>query len=79
MRADSLHEWASGIRGDSPGTPSPREQQLEAALLEILQAIDAPGLNPKHHLAIVTAHRREWPTLWSAIDRARVTLMRGRR
>jgi hypothetical protein len=43
------------------------EIQLAAAL--IVRAIKEEGVNPQHHREVMTKHRKEWPTLWRAIDR----------
>jgi hypothetical protein len=38
--------------------------------IEILEkSITNEGPYPKHHRKIMFKHRREWPTLWNAIDR----------
>lgn len=44
---------------------TPREQQ---AVDSIRSAIADPGPRPDIHRLIITRHRREWPTLWAAID-----------
>jgi hypothetical protein len=44
---------------------------IEAAksLLEIMDAIEDEGRVPRYHRQIMARHRKEWPTLWRAIDR----------
>jgi hypothetical protein len=36
---------------------------------ELRRAIEDPGPRPDIHFEIMARHRREWPTLWAAIDR----------
>jgi hypothetical protein len=41
------------------------EQQAVEA---IKQAIRNPGSHPAHHREVMERHRKEWPTLWKALD-----------
>lgn len=45
--------------------------ELRSAVGALLDAIDVEGPNPAHHRRIMNEHRRQWPTLWAAIDRLR--------
>lgn len=36
----------------------------------IREAIENEGPSPSHHHAVMANHRKQWPTLWEAIDRA---------
>jgi hypothetical protein len=40
----------------------------ENAARRIAEAIQNPGPVPAYHAEIMARHRREWPTLWQAID-----------
>jgi hypothetical protein len=42
--------------------------ELELAVDKIRLAIENEGTNPYYHRRIMYRHRREWPTLWRAID-----------
>lgn len=39
------------------------------AIKQLRNAIDVEGRSPEHHHNIMAKHRKEWPTLWKAIDR----------
>lgn len=39
------------------------------ALNDVRRAIQDPGRSPSHHREVMARHRREWPTLWAALDR----------
>lgn len=41
--------------------------QREAVEL-VRRAISNPGRVPSWHYAIMRKHRKEWPTLWNALD-----------
>lgn len=43
--------------------------ELETAIDKLRLAIENEGLQPRHHRRVMEAHRKEWPTLWAAIDR----------
>ena len=36
---------------------------------DLIRAIEDEGLAPARHQEIMARHRREWPTLWAAIDK----------
>jgi hypothetical protein len=42
---------------------------LLAAVGEIRRSVEDEGPEPAYHRAIVKRHRKEWPTLWRALDR----------
>ena len=42
--------------------------KLNSDIEKIRQAIEIEGPYPKVHRKIFNRHRREWPTLWRAID-----------
>lgn len=44
---------------------------LRSAIDTLLDAINNAGPVPKHHIQVASKHRKEWPTLWKAIDRLR--------
>lgn len=44
------------------------ESRLTAAEGLLREAIQDEGPNPEHHRETMARHRREWPTLWRAID-----------
>lgn len=48
-----------------------RLDALAAALDALDAAITVPGPVPEYHEKIMAKHRREWPTLWAAIDAVR--------
>ena len=50
-----------------------RLDALAAALDALDAAIMVPGPVPEYHEKIMAKHRREWPTLWAAIDAVRNT------
>lgn len=35
---------------------------------KLRDAIEDPGRNPGYHYGVMAKHRKEWPTLWKAID-----------
>lgn len=43
-------------------------EDLRNKILQLEEAIKNPGPNPKFHHAIMKKHRKEWKTLWDAID-----------
>ena len=45
-------------------------EELLAALKSIRKAVFDEGRAPGHHHAVMNRHRREWPVLWKAIDKA---------
>lgn len=47
------------LRPDNPGDD----------LTELLAAVNNTGSHPEYHREVMRRHRREWPTLWKAIDR----------
>ncbi len=38
-------------------------------LEQLREAIENEGPKPRYHREVMERHRREWPTLWAAIDR----------
>jgi hypothetical protein len=40
----------------------------DGQLRQIRNAIYDEGVNPQHHRSVMRRHRKEWPTLWEAID-----------
>lgn len=42
---------------------------LLADMSELRDAVRDPGPHPDYHRSVMERHRREWPTLWQAIDR----------
>jgi hypothetical protein len=36
----------------------------------IYNAVTNEGINPSYHRRVMAKHRRQWPTLWNAIDKA---------
>jgi hypothetical protein len=45
------------------------KEDLAPILQEIKSAIQNAGPNPQYHVVILERHRRQWPTLWSALDK----------
>ena len=43
------------------------------AIRDLFAAIEDSGPKPDVHQRIMDVHRREWPTLWKAIDDIRKT------
>lgn len=41
---------------------------LTKAIQDLREAIRNEGSHPAWHRGIMERHRREWPTLWKAID-----------
>ncbi len=39
------------------------------SIRQMREAIDNFGPAPQAHMQTMRAHRREWPTIWAAIDR----------
>lgn len=39
------------------------------ALYEVIEAIQNEGPMPAYHREVMARHRREWPTLWNALDK----------
>lgn len=44
------------------------KEQHNANLIALSKSVNDPGPNPKLHFSIMKKHRKEWPTLWQAID-----------
>lgn len=44
------------------------EQQLRAAAEKVRRAIRVKGPQPRLHDEMMARHRKEWPTLWKALD-----------
>lgn len=44
-------------------------ERLEWAIEALRYAIEKEGPRPWFHRKIMRRHRRQWPTLWAAIDR----------
>lgn len=49
------------------------EQQVKTAVEELRRAVRIKGPAPHLHDKTMARHRKEWPTLWRAID----DLLRG--
>jgi hypothetical protein len=43
-------------------------EEYQAAAEKIARAIRDEGVAPAFHRSLMRAHRRQWPTLWQAID-----------
>lgn len=43
--------------------------EVAETIRQLREAIDNAGPSPQAHSNIMRAHRREWPTIWAAIDR----------
>lgn len=43
-------------------------QRTEQAVKDVVMAIRDPGRVPRWHYRIMFRHRKEWPTLWKALD-----------
>lgn len=43
--------------------------EMEEAIRQLKQAIFVEGVVPYYHREIMKKHRKEWPTLWAAIDK----------
>jgi hypothetical protein len=41
---------------------------LEESVKKLLDAVNNQGISPAFHRYIMSKHRKEWPTLWAAID-----------
>lgn len=39
------------------------------AAIEVRRAIVNTGSHPGYHTTIMNRHRKEWPTLWRALDK----------
>jgi hypothetical protein len=44
-------------------------KSTDNALEQLRRAIRDEGPSPRLHRKVMARHRREWPTLWAAIDR----------
>jgi len=76
----SLNHWADFKKGDVYITMGERNRITslfaDAArahlscpdLTELRESITNEGSKPRYHREIQARHRREWPTLWKAID-----------
>lgn len=80
MTLDELERFAKdnaervGTMDVLPSTISALFTRLRAteALVEAVgSAINNAGPNPQHHREVMARHRREWPTLWRALDALR--------
>lgn len=40
----------------------------EQAVKAVIEAIRNEGSHPQYHREVMARHRREWPTLWKALD-----------
>ncbi|WP_080989650.1 hypothetical protein [Mycolicibacterium conceptionense] len=47
------------------------DERLRQALIELDRAVAIPGRNPHYHRAQIARLRRDWPTLWAAIENVR--------
>jgi hypothetical protein len=41
---------------------------LQESIKKVLDAVHNQGTSPAFHKYIMSKHRKEWPTLWAAID-----------
>lgn len=48
---------------------TPAERRRDEAISEIRAAIFNSGRVPSYHSEVMAKHRREWPTLWHALDK----------
>ena len=53
-------------------SPEGVAELAEAAhiLADIMEAIDNEGPKPRYHREVMKRHRKQWPSLWAAIDKA---------
>lgn len=51
------------------GRRGKRDKALQKAAEEVARAIMDEGIMPGYHREIMTRHRKEWPTLWRALDK----------
>lgn len=42
--------------------------KYDSLIQAIYDAIKNEGISPDHHRRVMRKHRRQWPTLWRAID-----------
>jgi hypothetical protein len=49
----------------------------DGQLRQIRNAIYDEGVNPQHHRSVMYRHRKEWPTLWKAIDESMIENKKG--
>lgn len=45
-----------------------QNDQIISKIYDLNKSINDPGPNPKFHFSVMKKHRKEWPTLWHAID-----------
>jgi hypothetical protein len=45
-------------------------ERLRSLLIGIQRAITEEGRSPAHHQQVMRRHRKEWPSLWKAINKA---------
>lgn len=43
--------------------------KIEEIIVEIRDAILNEGPQPLYHKSVMEKHRKEWPTLWNALDK----------
>ena len=41
---------------------------MKNPIKNLVDAVENEGTHPTYHRKIMARHRREWPTLWKAID-----------
>lgn len=54
-----------------------KQRQVHHQARQVLIAIKDEGSHPPYHREVMARHRREWPTLWKAIDGLCSTLEKG--
>lgn len=45
-------------------------ERLRSVISDIQKAVTDEGRSPAHHQKVIRKHRKEWPVLWKAIDKA---------
>ena len=43
--------------------------EMDKAIQKLIDAIRIEGPVPSYHHHVMRKHRKEWPTLWNAIDK----------
>lgn len=72
MKSDQIQELAKEVYWGEPYDHARLAAFLERVDLNLEQlraAVENPGPNPAYHYRMMDQHRKEWPTLWNAIDK----------